>query len=296
MATVVSALLLLLAVQSYGGSAPWGRERPTVIHGEVRRGEAFEQSLGDGLSFRLSPNEQGWRIEVGDARNDFTQCATPPFHGLTPMDIEGGPDRDVDADGKRWFNFVLTAGDQERQCTEIDQLLHDDDGSARADSDLSTKPRQKERITGRGWLKITKVTGDLEAIAFDAEVALHGALRLWLRPSRYVIPTNYTGWVGVSGGVPGAAPAPLAGGFYQLRVPASGLLRTSTLVRTDGRDAAYVFANGAPLPDSGPRKRVWGSWHVGARQCGAYLMFFVGTRQQYVKARKAGPPQNIRCD
>jgi hypothetical protein len=191
---------------------------------------------------------------------------------------------------------VLTASDQERQCVEIDELLHDFDRSQRADADLSTTPRRQERITGRGWLKITRVTGDLEAITFDAEVAFHGALRLWMMPSRYVIPTNYTGWVGVSGGVAGSAAAPLSGGFYQLRVPASGLLRTSTLVRTDGRDAQYVLANGTPLAASGPGKRVWGSWHVGQGRCGAYLMFFVGTKAQYERARKAGPPVGIRCD
>jgi hypothetical protein len=94
-----SALAFVLAFQIYRGRPPWGVERPVTIHGEVHRGDAFEQAIGRGLSFRLKPNDDGWRIEVGNQKDDFTRCATGPFHGLTAMDIEGDPDPDVD--GKR---------------------------------------------------------------------------------------------------------------------------------------------------------------------------------------------------
>jgi hypothetical protein len=296
MASVVPALVLLLAVQSYGGSAPWGLERPTVIHGEVRRGEAFEQEISPGLWFRLAPNEQGWRIEVGDRADDFTRCVNPPFHGLTALDLEGSADREADQDGRRWFDFVLTAKDQTKACADLDEMLYHFERSQKTEQDLSTSPPEERRVTGRGWLRIAKLTGDFEAMTFDAELTLLGALRLWQMPSRYIIPTNYQGWVGVSGNAAEAPAAPLASGHYQLRVPPAGLFRTSTDLRMDGRDAEYVFANGTRLPASGPRKRVWGSWHVGEGRCGGYLMFFVGTKTQYERARAAGPPRNIRCD
>jgi hypothetical protein len=284
------------ASQPYGGQAPWGMERPVTIHGEVRRGEAFEQAIGRGLSFRLAPTDAGWRIEVGDGKDDFTRCATGPFHGLTAMDIEGDANRDVDSGGTRWFDFVLTTGDQERQCTAIDEALHDVDRSRNTDEDLSTKPREKSRITGRGWLKIARMDGDFESMTFDAELTLYGALRLWQRPSRYIIPAGHTGWIGVSADAPSAPPAPLAGGYYQLRIPASGFLRTSTELRADQRDAQYVFSGGGPIPSAGPQKKIWGAYRVLEGRCGRYLMFFVGTKQQYQRARVAGPPSNIRCD
>jgi hypothetical protein len=126
-------------------------------------------------------------------------------------------------------------------------------------------------------LKIAKMDGDFESMTFDAELTLYGALRLWRRPNRYIIPAGHTGWIGVSGNASSAPPAPVAGGFYQLHIPAAGFLRTSTDLRTDQRDAQYVFSSGARIPSAGPQKKIWGAYRVLEGGSGGYLMFFVGT-------------------
>jgi hypothetical protein len=217
-------VFFLLAIQAtgvsgaYGGQPPWGLEQPVHIRGEVHRGERFEKALGRGLYLRLVPDEEGWQIEVGDKNDDFTGCVNPPFHAITPMQIEGWhfrnddntaarPPRDFLTPGvgeKRWFDFVLTADDNQNECENLDTALRTDDEKiseqTRATSEMG------RYVSGRGWLAITGMAlGNLvpgrqawiESLQFEAELAFTGALELWKLPSRYVIPSGYTGWVSV---------------------------------------------------------------------------------------------------
>jgi len=84
----------------------------------------------------------------------------------------------------------------------------------------------------------------------------------------------------------GAPPSPKSGGRFPLDVPASGVLHTSTELRSDPRDAEYFFSNGAPAP-------TWSWMVVNAGGCGTYQTFFVGTKQQFASAprdKDGGPP------
>jgi hypothetical protein len=293
MAFDLFALALVLVFQVYGGQAPWGMERPVTIHGEVRRGEAFERAIGGGLSFRLVPTEAGWRIEVGDGKDDFTRCATGPFHGLTAMDIEGDANRDVDGDGRRWFDFVLTAGDQERQCTWLDEALNDPERFRTTTKYLSTKPQNRaaspaaagedhpderrlrvDDVRRRTAIRRAQVVAGRAATSFRPATPAGSACPLTHRRRR-----------------PLRSPAATINSAFLRQA-----LRTSTELRADQRDAQYVFSGGARIPSAGPQKRIWGAYRVLEGRCGRYLMFFVGTKQQYQRARVAGPPSNIRCD
>lgn len=284
-----SKLLLLFASQSYGGQPPWGLEHPIHMQGALHRGERFEKSIGRGFFLRLVPGDQGWEIEVGDKSGDFTGCVSPPFHGITPRQIEGWHFRSEDnraarpaADfltpgihQKRWFDFALSTDDNRKACDNPDDF-------ARYSS-------------GRGWLAITAVTlGNLvpgqqawiDSMQFEAEVSFTGALELWKLPGRYTIPDGYAGWVRVHFSEKGAPPSPKHGDRYLLNVPASGILHTASELRSDFRDAEYFFSNGAPVA-------TWNRLVVDAGDCGIYQTFFVGTRQQFEGASKdkdGGPP------
>ena len=49
------------------------------------------------------------------------------------------------------------------------------------------------------------------------------------RPSRFLIPDGYTGWVRVEFEVPGAASLPIESGQYVIKIPPNGILQTSSL-------------------------------------------------------------------
>jgi hypothetical protein len=291
-----SKVLLLLVSQAYGGQPPWGFEPPVHIQGVLHRGEGFEKAIGRGLFLRLVPDDQGWEMEVGDQSDDFTGCVTPPFHGITARQIEGWHFRTDDnkaarpatefltpgINDKRWFDFALTAGDNRKACDNPDDFTR--------------------YASGRGWFAITAMTlGNLvpgqqawiESMQFEAELSFTGALELWRLPGRYTVPGGYTGWVRVHFNEKGAPPSPKGGDRLLLTVPASGVLHTSTELRSDSRDAEYFFAGGAPILLSGIHQQIWNWLVVNAGDCGAYQTFFVGTKQQFesaLKDKEGGPP------
>jgi hypothetical protein len=281
--------LLLLASQLYGGQPPWGLEQPVHIQGTLHRGERFEKAIGRGLFLRLVSDDQGWEIELGDRTDDFIGCVSPPFHGITARQIEGWHFRTDDnkvgrpadefltpgIDGKRWFDFALTADDNTKACDNPDDFAR--------------------YASGRGWLAITAMTlGNLvpgqqawiESMQFEAELSFTGALELWKLPGRYTVPAGFSGWVCVYFNEKGAPPSPKSGGRFLVDVPASGVLHTSTELRSDPRDAEYFFSNGTPAA-------TWSWMVVNAGGCGTYQTFFVGTKQQFASAprdKDGGPP------
>ena len=297
---------MLLAFQAYGGQPPWGLEQPVRIRGGIHRGDKFEKQIGRGLYLRLVPDDEGWQIEVGDQHDDFTGCVNPPFHGITPMQIEGWhfrtddntaarPSSDFLSPGvgeKRWFDFVLSADDNKKECDNLSAALYINDEKnpehVRALSDMG------QYTSGRGWLAITAITlGNLvpgqqawiESLQFEAELSFTGALELWKLPSRYVILKGYTGWVRVHYNEKGAAPSPKKDGYQVLQIPSSGVLHTSAELRTDSRDAQYIFSDGAVASASGTHRQIWAWTTVFAGDCGGtYHLFFVGTKQQYASA------------
>ena len=80
------------------------------------------------------------------------------------------------------------------------------------------------------------------------------------RSFRFLIPEGYSGWVRVEFEAAGAPPLPSEGGQTVLKIPATGVLRTSSPERYGwARDSYYFYSDGGsrPLPDSGPGRLIW---------------------------------------
>ena len=116
------------------------------------------------------------------------------------------------------------------------------------------------------------------------------------RSVEFLIPEGYSGWVRVEFEIPGEAPLPVEAGHAVVKIPPSGLLRTSSQEQYGRAQDAYRFYSGTgegPLPDSGPGKLVWGKMNgeasglSGARK---YEEFFVGTEQQFKSQMKEAAP------
>lgn len=107
------------------------------------------------------------------------------------------------------------------------------------------------------------------------------------RSFRFLIPEGYRGWVRVEFEIPGMPPLPTEAGQTVIKIPPSGLLRTSSPEQYGwARDtyALYSSAGLRPIPDSGPARLVWGE--INGEETGSsgkrkYEEFFVGSEQQY---------------
>lgn len=107
------------------------------------------------------------------------------------------------------------------------------------------------------------------------------------RSFRFLIPEGYRGWVRVEFEVPGMPPLPTEAGQTVIKIPPSGLLRTSSPEQYGWARDIYVFYSNAslqPISDSGPAKLIWGK--INGEETGSsgkrkYEEFFVGTEQQY---------------
>jgi len=119
------------------------------------------------------------------------------------------------------------------------------------------------------------------------------------RPSsRFLIPDGYVGWVRIEFQVAGAPPTPVEHGQSVFRIPADGLLRTSSPEKFGWGKDGYYYVSGSGVrrlsTDAAHGRLVWGQINgehggpFGPRQ---YEEFFVGTEQQFrdfAGARRAG--------
>jgi uncharacterized protein DUF6843 len=114
-----------------------------------------------------------------------------------------------------------------------------------------------------------------------------GARNSTRRSLRFLIPENYTGWVRVEFEVPGESPLPVEAGQTVLKIPSSGLLRTSSPEQYGWAKDYYFSYSGAglrPLPDSVPARMIWGKINGEASGLASkrkYEEFLVGTEQQF---------------
>lgn len=301
MLTAIGRRILLAAVcilcfvpissaQTFGGSPPWGSEKPVRIKGEVREGISFEQEIGGGLFLHVSWMQDGFSITVSakDSDINLTRCATPPFHGPHPTEIrvwhfvtkENSPGGVGD---KRWFRFTLTPEDQEIECRNLEKVLYIYD-----ENNPEHRRGQRElgaHVSGSGWLKVTSVKlGDtppgteptkIVAMTFEAECALHGAWELWRLPARYVIPDDFNGWITVYYNQKAAPKLPVANNLYTVIIDKSAVVRTSSYLRSDTRDARFVSTNGKPLSIEGKGRSVQ-CWVADSDK---FQTFYVGTSE-----------------
>jgi hypothetical protein len=276
---------------AFGGSPPWGLEKPSHFHGKINAGGSFEHPIGAGLSLYVLSVGDMFAIHIdrsgtGGAEN-FAGCVTPPLHGINPsLYIEAwdfNKEKDSPTGGnwigrKRRFNFVLTPDNNEIECNNIRGIGLNDWGA---------------RASGTGWLEVTSVRlGDARpgmgsskilSMAFEAECTLYGAWELWRLPALYVIPGDFTGWVMVHYRQKDAPELPLAEGHYTIRINKSAVVRTSSNLRRDRMGAQFVSMDGKPLriEGSGRSIRCWIAGNNTGDVQSAFQSFFVGTPDDF---------------
>lgn len=68
---------------------------PSVsFQGHILKGQSFQKDIGKGLIFKLTPDSNGWNMDIfsNNAQQydyGFASIVTPPFHGITALQIEG---------------------------------------------------------------------------------------------------------------------------------------------------------------------------------------------------------------
>jgi hypothetical protein len=158
--------------------------------------------------------------------------------------------------------------------------------------------RQNPVGSPRGWAFPSGTKRSMRIAVGICTIALAAAFVAWStvgpknsahRSSRFLIPQGYVGWARVEFQVSGAPPAPVEDGAYVLKLPSSGLFKTSSPERFGwARDRYYYYSETSTqiLPDTsqGSRSAIWGkingeaSGPLGHR---TYEEFFVGTEQQF---------------
>jgi hypothetical protein len=140
--------------------------------------------------------------------------------------------------------------------------------------------------------KAQRITGIISAIVVLAFtlwffVSIEQAKR---RPSHYLIPDGYVGWVRIEVEVPNASPVPIEEGHYIFKIPKSGLLQTSTSLEYGWARDQYFYYSDTGLTELnhtgwGKGGRIWGAvTGSGTDQAGVsskYEQFFVGTEEQF---------------
>jgi hypothetical protein len=84
-------------------------------------------------------------------------------------------------------------------------------------------------------------------------VSAFGLLLFLFRPPKgyiYYFPENYAGWICVEHGASGFAPLPEQDGYLIVKVPLSGILRTSSPLRTSPTRDQYYYYDGIKIKDA----------------------------------------------
>ena len=113
------------------------------------------------------------------------------------------------------------------------------------------------------------------------------------RPSRYLIPEGYVGWVRINFRVKDAPPIPIEDGRYLFKFPPSGLIETSSDIEYGWAKDDYFYYSG-----DARRKLVETGWGEGGmvwagatgwsgnnfeERTNVNAVFFVGTEEEYRK-------------
>lgn len=106
------------------------------------------------------------------------------------------------------------------------------------------------------------------------------------RPSRYLIPQGYVGWVRIDFNIKDSPPLPLEAGFYLFKFPESGRIQTSSNMEYGAApDEHYYYAGDdrKALRSSGwgGGGLIWAGFNGGAQGAKeVHEYFFVGTEAQ----------------
>jgi hypothetical protein len=161
--------------------------------------------------------------------------------------------------------------------------------------------RQKPEAAAPSWSFPDRTSRPVRISISPATLVLMIGLVAWFtmsprdtasRSLRFFIPEGYSGWVRVEFEISGAPPLLSEAGQTVLKIPASGVLRTSSPEQYGWAKDYYYFYSSTgsrPFPDSGPGRLIWGKINgeaSGSSGKRTYEEFFVGTSQQYQVQRK----------
>jgi len=139
--------------------------------GEIKKGERFNHKISKDLIFELLPIEYGWIISIRNKNQIENYCgiATPPFHGINSLYIEGWHFRNTDNSGPneagekninapqeiREFNFVLDQEGYEKTAALLNTILHSGNISSKKITEAETEFGSIKK--GNGKLEILEM-------------------------------------------------------------------------------------------------------------------------------------------
>src|SRR5688572_24016499 len=109
------------------------------------------------------------------------------------------------------------------------------------------------------------------------------------RPTRYLFPDGYVGWIRIEFNFKDAAALPIEDGYYLCRFPLTGDVSTSTPIEYGwGKDEFYYYSGDVRRPlvrtGWGHGGMIWAGYTSARDEEGkAYLYLFVGTEEAYKK-------------
>ncbi len=129
MKVVVGLLVLVLGIR--GGGSACGASRPAACHAatftaDIAAGAHFERPIGEGLTFRLDPQDlgpegavNGWRMTIVPTRaptEDYIYPVNPPlrFNGIQIFGPSYGDDTRTSLSHRHDVHFLLKGADYDR--------------------------------------------------------------------------------------------------------------------------------------------------------------------------------------
>lgn len=105
-------------------------------------------------------------------------------------------------------------------------------------------------------------------------------------PIDFEVPQGYIGWIRVKYNIAGATPLPIKSGHYIARIPANGLLKTSTVEEEGGAADRFYYVNQAKqrMPIDGYKTNI--ALIQGDRGRTNERYMFIGTKQQFTDAQR----------
>lgn len=158
--------------------------------------------------------------------------------------------------------------------------------------------RRTEGGDAGSWFAPHRVARTTRRLVVAVSLTVLIAITLWVgfgrtaatpRVSKFLIPDGYVGWVKVEFQVPGTPAVPIDGGRSTFRIPAHGLLQTSSAEHFgSNNDEYFYYAPGDLLRRLSSRgssgRMVWAHMNGQAGTAAAsrdYEQFFVGTEEQF---------------
>ena len=182
----LSILLTGAVLNTAAGAQDCGESlRQATLESAVTRGSRVTHALPGNLEFRLQPLDYGWIIWIGDpahAEENFAAIATPPFHGLNPLLIEGWHFRNSDNTGP---NAPGPKNVNAPQRTRRFRFVPDNAGFDRAMESLAVASWPVDRSTAEisaareAYASTPKAEGKLDVVTLELGNLVAGE-RAWI--------------------------------------------------------------------------------------------------------------------